>query len=158
MHGSFFIKDFMLELWTKYFAIYFFSMLKFIGGPLSGTAFGFHWIITALFTIAGMMTSVLIFSLFGSRAKKWIKKRWFKKSRLFTPRNRRAVNIWKKYGLAGVAFLTPILFTPIGGTLLATSFGETTSRIFIYMLCSALFWGLLLSFLTQQFGEILHII
>jgi hypothetical protein len=68
------------------------------------------------------------------------------------------VNIWRKYGLKGVAFFTPILLTPIGGTILAVSFGESKGKIFLYMLCSAIFWGIILSVAVHYFGEMLNLI
>ncbi len=146
----------MFEQAAKYFTVYASSMVKFIGGPLSGIAFGLSWLETCIFTILGMMTSVLIFSLLGEN----VKKRFFgrlqrKKKRLFTSRNRRIVTIWRKYGLTGVAFLTPLIFSPIIGTIVATSFGESWRRIFVYMFVSAVFWGVAFSLLIQQVGRVL---
>jgi uncharacterized membrane protein (DUF106 family) len=143
----------MFALAGKYFTVYALSMLKFIFGPTMGTTFGFHWTVTAIITVAGMMTSVVLFSLMGNKAKNWIMKRFQRNRRLFTPRNRKTVNIWRKYGLTGVAFLTPILLTPIGGTILAVSFGEAKGKIFLYMLCSAVFWGILMSVIAHYFGD-----
>jgi membrane protein DedA with SNARE-associated domain len=130
-------------------------MIKFIGGPLSGAAAGLTWIETFIFTVLGMMASVLIFSFLGENAKKRFLSRFRKKKKiLFTPRNRRIVRIWRKYGLKGVAFLTPLLLTPIGGTIVAASFGEPPKRILIYMLVSAIFWGFIFSLFIQQLNEL----
>ncbi len=137
----------------KYLTVYFLSMLKFFFGPTTGLICGMGWIETALLTIAGMMTSVVVFSVLGQTAKQWLKSRFQKNKKLFTRKNRRLVNIWRKYGLAGVAFLTPLLLTPIGGTLLATSFGEPKIRIWSYMLVSAVFWGVLFSFVLIRYGK-----
>jgi hypothetical protein len=100
-----------------------------------------------------MMTSVLIFSLLGAgvRAKLFNRK---KKRRLFTSRNRRIVRIWCRYGLTGVAFLTPLIFTPILGTIIASSFGEPWKRIFVYMFVSAVFWGVVFSLLVHELGHL----
>jgi hypothetical protein len=148
----------MFALFGKYFTVYALSMLKFFFGPVMGTTFGFHWLVTALITVAGMMTSVALFSLMGKKAKAWMKKRFQRNKRLFTPRNRRTVNIWRKYGLKGVAFLTPILLTPIGGTIVAVSFGESKGKIFLYMLCSAVFWGIILSIAVYRFGSYFNLV
>jgi len=96
------------------------------------------------------MTSVLIFSLLGTSAKEKIFKRWQRKKKLFTPRNRRMVRILRKYGLKGVAFLTPVFLSPIIGTVMAASFGESKRRIFFYMLGSAVFWGVIFSVFIQE--------
>jgi hypothetical protein len=143
----------MFEQVAKYFTVFLSSMIKFIGGPLSGTAFGLSWVETCVFTVLGMMTSVLIFSLLGAgvRAKLFNRK---KKRRLFTSRNRRIVRIWCRYGLTGVAFLTPLIFTPILGTIIASSFGEPWKRIFVYMFVSAVFWGVVFSLLVHELGHL----
>jgi hypothetical protein len=54
----------------------------------------------------------------------------------------------------GVAVLTPVLFTPIGGTILANSFGETRKRIIFYMFVSSIVWGFALSILLSFFSGI----
>ena len=141
------------EIW-KYLTVYLSSMVKFIIGPTSGVAFGLSLAETILFTVLGMMTSVLLVSLLGTNLRKKMVARFAKNKKKFSTRNRRIVFVWKKFGLQGVAFLTPLLFTPIGGTILATAFGETPKRIFIHMLLSAVFWGLILSFLVHKLGDL----
>ncbi|HZB13588.1 MAG TPA: hypothetical protein VE467_11185, partial [Chryseolinea sp.] len=79
--------------------------------------------------------------------------RFFKKRNKFSPRNRRFVTIWKKYGLIGVAALTPILLTPIGGTLLALSSGSPKDKIIFYMFISASVWSVIMSVGLYFFGN-----
>ncbi|MDJ1470572.1 small multi-drug export protein [Cytophagaceae bacterium DM2B3-1] len=128
-------------------------MFKFIGGPLSGVALGLHWTETYLLTVTGMMISVILFTFLGKTLKDNFLSRFYKKRLLFTPRNRRLVKIWRKYGMLGVAFLTPIILTPIGGTIVASSFGESKFRIFLYMFLSALAWGVILTLIIDKLGE-----
>ncbi len=137
----------MIDEILKYMAVYFTSMVKFIGGPLLGIGSGLTFWETALLTSLGMMTSVFVFTTFLGKGFKHLILRYFNKNRkLFTKKNRKVVKVWKSFGLSGVAFLTPILFTPIGGTIIATSFGETRKRIFMYMFLSAVFWSFIFSF------------
>lgn len=140
----------MLAQIAKYVAVYLISMIKFIGGPLSGVASGLTWIETFIFTVLGMMTTVVVLTLLGANARKRFFSRLKKKNKLFTPKNRRMVKIWRRYGLRGVAFLTPVFFSPIIGTVMAISFGEPTKRIFFYMLGSALFWGVIFSLFIDE--------
>ncbi|MDJ1502544.1 small multi-drug export protein [Xanthocytophaga agilis] len=128
-------------------------MFKFIGGPLSGVALGLHWTETYLLTVTGMMVSVILFTLLGHKLKHTLLSRFYKKRLLFTPRNRRLVKVWRKYGMLGVAFLTPLILTPIGGTIVASSFGESKFRIFLYMFFSALVWGVILTLVIDKLGE-----
>jgi hypothetical protein len=142
-----------MENLIKYLTVFILSMFKFIFGPLTGAGFGFSVLTTAMLTIGGMMSSVVLFTLAGTEFRKKIQSRFFKNRKRFTPRNRQTVRVWKKYGIKGVAFLTPLLFTPIGGTLIAVSFGEKKLRILVYMLVSALFWGIILSAIVILLGR-----
>lgn len=143
----------MEETFLKYVSIYFFSMFKFIAGPLTGFATGLGILETCIFTVLGMMTSVFLFSFFGKLLREKVLKRFFIKKKKFTRRNRRFVSIWKQYGIFGISFLTPVLFSPIGGTVLITSLGGLSSKrkLFSYMLFSACFWSFIYTFIIHQF-------
>lgn len=54
---------------------------------------------------------------------------------------RRTVRVWNRRGLIGIAFFTPVLFSPVGGALIAASFGEDKKKIILYMFLSACFWA-----------------
>jgi membrane protein DedA with SNARE-associated domain len=143
----------MWETILKVATVYFSSMLKFIFGPLGGYAAGFSLVTTILVTVAGMMTVVLVFTFFGNWIREKIIRRFSKKRNKFSQRNRRFVTIWKKYGLIGVAALTPVILTPIGGTLLAVSSGSPKEKIIFYMFISAAVWSVLLSVALYFFGN-----
>jgi len=98
------------------FSVYLSSMIKFIFGPIGGKAAGLHLITTMVVTAAGMMTVVLAFTYFGEFLRAKILHRFFPKKELQekAPTNRSA--FFTKYGLAGIALLTPVILTPIGGT------------------------------------------
>jgi hypothetical protein len=135
----------MIERILKYGTVFLVSMFKFIIGPTTGIFAGLSIVETALLTTLGMMTSVVLFSYGGGAARDW----WFTTFRhdrkLFSPRNRKVVKFWIRYGIKGLAFLTPIVFSPVVGTLLAVSFGEDKMRVFRFMLISALFWAFVMS-------------
>ncbi len=104
-----------------------------------------------------MMTTVVIFSVVGRAFSKWWAKRQRdKKKSVFNKKNRRIVKIWNNFGVVGVAFLTPILLTPIVGTVVAALFGATRKQIFIHMLWSAVAWSFLLNLLVFEFGDLLE--
>lgn len=136
----------MFQELLHYTIVFGLSMFKFILGPVTGRLYELNFLETSLLTVLGMMTSVVVFtSVFGNKIHGWIIGTFYKNKRLFSRSNRRTVKIWRAYGLKGVAFLTPILFSPIGGTILAISFGEHKSKIFKYMFVSAIFWSAILS-------------
>lgn len=135
----------MLALLLKYLSVYLLSMVKFVAGPLAGLASGLSYLETVLFTALGMMSTVLLFTLLGKPLRNYIQKTFWKNKKRFTKRNRQFVFIWRKWGMFGVCFLTPVIFSPIGGALLANIFGGPKKQIILYMLFSAIFWGFVTS-------------
>lgn len=142
----------MWKIILEAFSVYISSAFKFIFGPLLGMKEDLHIAVTIIATSCGMMTAVIIFAFFGD----------FLRRRVFPIFRRKTYNQteelknfekkakWKtfysRYGLGGIAFLTPILLTPIGGTLLAVAFGSPRPKILIYMLISASIWSVILTF------------
>lgn len=143
----------MWEEILKAIPVYFSSMLKFIFGPLGGFAAGLELVTTILVTVAGMMTVVFSFTYAGTWFREKIINRFFGKRKRFTQNNRKFVRIWKKYGLFGVAALTPVLLTPIGGTLLALSSGSPKEKIVIFMFVSASVWSVVFSVTVYLLGN-----
>lgn len=144
----------MTEEIIKVVTVFLFTMLKVFFGPTMGYAFKFHIVTTILVTIGGMMASVVLFTFFGTWLREKIVNRFQKKNqKRFTPKNRKLVALWKKYGLVGVAVLTPLLLTPIGGTILAVSFGSPKQKIILYMLVSASIFGVGMTFVIYEFGD-----
>ena len=128
----------MTEYILTFFSIYFLTLFKFIAGPVLGHAAGYSLLEIMIVTVLGMMSSVLLFTYLGE----WIKKVWGmrmrKKKLIFSRKSRRLVTVWQKFGPAGVAFLTPLLLTPIGGTVVLTTFGVKKNKIISYMLISGI--------------------
>ena len=140
------------ELVLKILSIVSLTMLKFLFGPALGYAAKFPMWATMLITVVGMMSSVVLFTYVGDFIRDRIFGRFFKKGRNFSKRRRMMVTIWNKYGVIGVAFLTPVFFTPIPGTLVLVSFRTPNSKIFIYMLLSALFWSVVFTYIIYELG------
>ena len=142
----------MVQEILKAIPIYFWCMLKFVFGPAGGYAVGLHPITTILTTVAGMMTVVFLFTFFED----WIQAKIISRFRRKKPDGKRAPRfqkIWKRYGLAGVALLTPIILTPIGGTLLAVSSGSPKEKIIFYMFVSASLWAVVISMAFYILGN-----
>ena len=75
-----------------------------------------------------------------------------RKRRVFTPRTRRIVRIWRRYGLTGLAALTPILFSIPLGIFFMVRFEKNKRKILLYMFVSILSWSLILT----TFFELTH--
>ncbi|WP_245532640.1 hypothetical protein [Bernardetia litoralis] len=126
-------------------------MFKFIFGCVGGAVRGFSYLETLIVTVLGMMASVIIFTFFGLAIRRWFFVVFRKKRKVFSKRSRKMVIIWRKYGIIGVAFMTPLFFSPIGGTLIAVSFGERKERIFFHMLWSSILWAAIFAYITTHF-------
>jgi len=136
----------MWEEILKAFSVYLSSMIKFIFGPIGGKAAGLHLITTMVVTAAGMMTVVVAFTYFGEFIRSRILDRIFKKKKPSADMVPTKEGFFKKYGLAGIAFFTPIILTPIGGTLLAVGVSPNREKIIFYMFISACIWSIILTF------------
>lgn len=144
----------MIEYVLKFLGIYLMSLFKFIAGPVLGYAAGYSLLEIMVVTVLGMMSSVFLFTYLGE----WVKKQWDIKIRrkkiIFSRRTRRIVTVWQKFGAAGVAFFTPLLLTPIGGTIVLTSFGVKKTLIISYMFVSGMWWSFVFGLSIEKLLEI----
>lgn len=133
-----------------YLMIYGLSALKIILGPTLGIAHGLSVITTSLLSLAGMMTTVYLLTYFGPQIRR-LTDRIFKRKqkKIFTARNRRFVKIWQRFGVPGIAFLTPLLLSPPGGTILATAFGGKRHQIIKWMWIFGAIWAVLLTLIVK---------
>jgi hypothetical protein len=136
------------EILKAFSLVYLPTMLKFIFGPIGGKAAGLHIVTTMVGTAAGMMTVVVGFTYFGEFLRARVLDKLFKPR---NPRPQKNSSFFRRYGLAGIAFFTPVILTPIGGTLFAVGFTRNREKILVYMLVSACFWSAVLT-LAVYFG------
>jgi uncharacterized membrane protein len=136
----------------KWISVIFLSMFKFIAGPILGVSLGLSLVETTCLTVVGMMTSVLIFSTLGTWIRGQLANYYKKKSPVFSKKTRRVVSVWNKFGILGVSFLTPMIFTPIGGTMILVSFRQNVYKIWLYMLTNAVLWAVLVNFFLHFIG------
>jgi len=141
----------MWEEVLNYLSVYLLSMFKFIFGPVLGFASNFKFSESVLVTVGGMMTSVLIFTYLGEQLREKFLKRFYKPKKE-SSKNLRILKIWKRYGTFGVCFLTPLIFSPIGGTLILITLGSPRKRIIVFMFISAVFWSVVLCYLIYFLG------
>jgi hypothetical protein len=140
----------MSESLITFFGIYFLCLFTFIAGPVLGSAAGYGFWKIMLVSVSGMMTSVFLFTLIGTRLKKFLALRIKSNRTIFSNRSRLIVKLWKKYGEIGIALATPIFLTPIGGTLILVSFGTKKRNIYFHMLWSAILWATIFSLTIEQ--------
>lgn len=121
-----------------------------------GYAAGLSPLLTVLITVAGMMTTIVLFSFIGEWARNTILKRYIKPKKIFSKRNRRFVKVWRKYGEMGISFLTPILLSPPGGAILAVALGGSKKKIIAYMLLWSVVWTTIITYTFYYSGDALR--
>lgn len=146
--------------WGAYLGVMIATGLKFIAGPITGFGLGLTWYETVIFTWIGAMLTISLTLSMGKIIIDFIGRFRKKKSVLFSKRVRYAVQVWQKFGIKGIAALTPLIFTPIGGSLLALSFKVSLPRVIFFMAISSFLWALLytgaiyqLTFIREWFGQ-----
>jgi uncharacterized membrane protein len=149
-----------LESWWEIVSVFLLSTVKFVFGAVPfalGLGFSFFEAVTV--TTAGGFTGVTIFVLMSERIVARIKRRKREKlhdahltKKKFTRKNKMIVRVKLRFGLLGIAFLTPLLLSIPIGCFLAVRYFQHKQKIIIYMFCSIIFWSVAISSLKLLFN------
>jgi hypothetical protein len=142
------------------------STIKFLVAPALSFSMGLNFVQTWLSTTAGGIVGVIFF-FFLSRWIILLYTTYFNyyfhlikikifhflnlehpilvPTRIFTRRNRFVVKTVRKYGLAGIVILTPVLLSIPFGTFIATRYYSSNHYVLYYLIASVLFWSLFMS-------------
>lgn len=108
---------------------------------------------------SGSFLGVAFFTVFGLRIRKWRKHRRIQKG-IQKPLNYRKARKWKRmwlrFGLPGIALLTPPMISPPIGAIIAVIFERRQGRILAFMGASILLWSALFAILGHEILELLH--
>jgi len=116
-----------------------------VGIP-TGYATGLNMLEVMLYTAIGGTIGVLFFMYFADTMKKlylWYLKKRGKTPRKFTKMNRFIVRVKQRFGLYGLAFITPPLISVPVGAMIAASIYKNKKRVFIFLLGGVIFWSVL---------------
>jgi len=108
--------------------------------------------------IAGGSLGVVVFYYFSNVLNRLIGKLFGKKKKknIFSKKVRRFINIKNKYGLIGIALLTPVVLSIPVGCFIASRFFYKKKITIIAMLLGVVFWSVslpLLSYLIDYFNQ-----
>ena len=141
------------------------SGVKFLPCPFAIIGLGFSYWVSVFVCMGGGMLGMLIFyyasevMMKRSRAKKLAGTNKLKAQGKYVPRpvftrtNKTIVKVKKRFGIIGIAILTPpILSIPIGAVISAKFFKHNPYTIFV-LLAAVAFWALTLSYIAYiSFG------
>ena len=113
-----------------YLTVYASSAIRFFLGPALGVGYGLGLEVIVLLTTAGMMSTVFSITFLDHIILIFMSHFFnLKKRKKFTPRMRKFIKIWKYSGIKGVAFITPILLSPVFGAILLNAVGAKKKEI-----------------------------
>jgi hypothetical protein len=160
----------MLESILKILFIGFMSAVKFITAAPLASAYGFGYFETLLITSIGGIIGVSVFFLVSKAAIKAVFKAKEKlqhqkehelelagihpppaKKRIFTWKNKMIVKTVRRFGLAGIALITPVVLSIPLGTFIAFRYFHNKKKVYAYLSLAVLFWSIILSSLTLIF-------
>ncbi len=138
--------------------------------PLAIMEFKFSFFETILWINAGGILGIYFFAYLSEGLNKWINKQFrhrkdpqlsrespSKRKKIFTKRNRKIVRIKQRYGLAGIALSTPILFSiPIGVFLVVRYYPRVKTR-FLYMISANVLWSFIYTSFYMFWNDLLFV-
>lgn len=99
----------------------------------------------SLANIIGGIIGIVLFTYLGSYIQEYLVRKFPRRfGRRFTSSNRFLVRIKQRFGLGGIAVLTPIILSIPVGVLFALALTHDKKKILISMLMSMFFWATVL--------------
>lgn len=141
----------ILESWWEIISVFLVSTIKFVfGGMPMALGMGFSFFEAVTVTSLGGFTGVVVFVFFSDTLILNYKKRQAQKKithpdlppkKIFSGKKRLIIRIKKKFGLTGIALLTPLLLSIPLGCFLAVRYFKNKQKVIIYMFTSVLIWS-----------------
>lgn len=144
-----------------------FSSFKFAATfPLVTIQFEFGFAETILWTNVGGIAGIYFFAFLSEKLIAWWNRLFQKPAhkivnenkqakKIFTKRNRRIVRIKQRYGLFGIAMVTPLLLSIPVGVFLVVRYYRSSKTKFLYLIASNLIWSVIYSTFYLFLDELL---
>ena len=122
-----------------------------LGVPLALFVHGYSFYETVVLTSSGGIIGVFFFTYFSEWLiniykrirSKFSKGRHRKKKQIFTRRNIWIVKVKRRFGIMGIAFISPSFITIPVGTFILVRYFKNKKKIIVYQSASVVFWSLL---------------
>lgn len=129
-----------------------------IGFPTAFVVLEQKFLLVFVVTSAGGIMGNVVFTYLSAAIIKAIhryraKRHLIHRKKIFTSFNRRIIRIKKRFGLAGIAFITPIFLSTPVGAFLAERFFKDKRKIILYLSGATIFWALTLYLILFLFSE-----
>lgn len=115
-----------------------------MGMPAIVIYFRFDFFYSFLFAVGSGFAGSFIYTYFSYYLIQWwkkIKKKFNQQpEKIFSKRNRQIIKIKNKFGLTGIALLSPILLSIPLGAFLGEKFFKDKKKVILYLNAAILFW------------------
>ncbi len=136
-----------------YLSVVLMSGLKFMVGVAMSLAKGLSFWEQFLCTTGGGLLGTAFFTYLGDRVRLWLR-------RGKPPRSipERWARLWSRYGLWGIALLTPPILSPPIGTAIALAFGTPRHLALQRIAIAMIGWGLLFATMGQGLQSLIRLL
>ncbi|MBL0310883.1 MAG: hypothetical protein IPP77_14800 [Bacteroidetes bacterium] len=125
-------------------AIFFGSIVKFSMGTFAAIAANLG-ISGSLANVMGGIIGIVLFTYLGGFLQDYVVQKYPERfGKKFTATNRFLVRVKRRFGLNGIAVLTPIALSIPVGVMFALTFTHDKKKILVSMIVSLLFWAAVL--------------
>ena len=141
--------------WGEIIIVFLLSTVKFsLAGVPTAIFYGFPFFKAVLVTSLGGFAGAVVFIYMSEKILEFYYKRRAAKhaknpnlvhAPKFTKRNKIIVRIKSKFGLPGIALLTPLLLSIPLGCFIAVRYFKNKHKVLLYMFCAVFFWSVCLS-------------
>lgn len=137
------VSDLLTEA-LKYLSVAGTCALKVVPGVFLAIGLGMGMFAQFVVTTAGGIAGIVFFTIFGDGIRRW----WagtFQKNKPPKPHNPNSLvnRIWRRFGMVGVAILTPPMLSPPVGAAVSVAFGVPRGKAILYMSISMVVWGII---------------
>ena len=144
-----------------------FSSFKFAATfPLVIIQFEFNFLETIFWTNMGGIAGIYFFAFLSEKLIAWWNRAFRRSNRkipeneqqvkkIFTRRNRRIVRTKRKYGLIGIALITPFLLSIPVGVFLVVRYYRASRYKFLYLIAANVVWSIIYTGFYMFWDELL---
>lgn len=128
-----------------------------IGMPAAVSLFKFHFLKSILVSCSGGIFGAISSTYLSAGIIDWwenFKKKWFKNhqpKKKFSKTNRFIIKVKHRFGIVGIALLSPVLLSIPLGAFIAERFYKDKKKVILYLSGSVIFWSFTLYFLFYFF-------
>jgi hypothetical protein len=127
-----------------------------IGFPSAVFLFNYNFAKVMLVACGGGIAGNIAFTYLSAGMLKLlhkfrVKRHLIHRRKIFSSFNRRIIRVKRRFGLAGIAFITPILLSTPIGAFIAERFYKDKKKIILYLSAATVFWALALYLLLSLF-------